>query len=198
MKKIFSLLFVLVTIVHAYDAFDTSTQCNDGMLGVTSSSSSKNSSSSSQNTSSSSSSKKSSSSSGYNQPEIPPASCSMLATRIAPGFNLSGTASDPSLFFFDTFYYIKINNKDLRVRFVIYDDEKDFNSIQAIVQTAYATRAPLSINFPNPMLNVLDYNSYINFKKSGQPKYVCYTVSDLTGLATSLLCPIQSIQLGTN
>ena len=66
------------------------------------------------------------------------------------------------------------------------------------MQTAYATRTTLSINFVNPQVNVLNFDEYENLKNKGTLVKTCYFAHDLTQAATTLYCPIQSIQLGYN
>ncbi len=184
MKRMFYIMFLFVICAQANEIFDLESQCNKGELGLKSSSSKKASSSSS--------------AAGYNHSEIPSASCSMLVTKLAPGFNFSEKAGDRSQFYFDTFYDVVLNGVTLRVRFFVCDDEKDYNAIQAVVQTAYATRTTLSINFVNPQVNVLNFDEYENLKNKGTLVKTCYFAHDLTQAATTLYCPIQSIQLGYN
>lgn len=169
MKTIFlTLAFFLTISANAYEFFDTKTQCNT--------------------------------SSEINQPNIPKKSCRMHVVRTAPGFNFANSSDDPSFFFFDSNYSISLdkNSDPLPIRFIVLDDEKNYNAIQAIVQTAYATRAPLSINFANPTTDILDEDSFMNSKKSGTLEKRCYKVANLKGKTILIHCPIQSIQLGSN
>lgn len=133
----------------------------------------------------------------YAQPGISETSCVMNATRIAPGFDLYLQTDYPSFFFFDTFVYIKINNKDVPLRFVVYEDEKDYNAIQAIVQTAYAKHSAVSVIFANPMLpgNLYDFKSFFARRKTEK---ICYTNNDLNGEIAFVNCSIQAIQLSSN
>jgi len=90
-----------------------------------------------------------------------------------------------------------MNNKDVPIRFVVYEDEKDYNAIQAIVQTAYATRTAVSIIFENPNIegNHYDYETFLTKRKTESK---CYVNEDLKGNIAFVNCPIQAIQLSSN
>ncbi len=169
MKSVFfTLAFLLTVCANANQLFDANSDCNTSSI--------------------------------INQPDVPKNSCRMLVSRTAPGFNLANSANALSLFFFNSNYSISLDKNSglLPIRFVVFEDERDYNAIQAIVQTAYATRAPLSINFSNPTVDILDEDSFMNSKKSGKIEKRCYKVLNSNGKTALIHCPIQSIQLGSN
>lgn len=169
--KIFSVLSGIVFAVYAQanDLLDVQKNCNNGH----------------------------SETGDYARPAIAETSCFLTTARIAPGFDIHQQTDNPTVFFFDSFVYIKMNNKDVPIRFVVYEDEKDYNTIQAIVQTAYATRAAVSIIFSNPKIedNLYDYETFLTKRKTDSK---CYVNSDLEGNIAFVNCPIQSIQLSSN
>ena len=170
MKLSIILLATVFTVcVHANELLDVQKQCNDGY----------------------------SATGNYAQSGISETSCVLTATRIAPGFDIHKQTDIPTLFFFDSFVYVKMNNKDIPIRFVVYEDEKDYNAIQAIVQTAYATRTAVSIIFENPNIegNHYDYETFLTKRKTESK---CYVNEDLKGNIAFVNCPIQSIQLSSN
>ena len=181
-KLLFVFIFIFAIFANA-EILNTATQCNNGSFS---------------SNSASSSSSSTSSASGYNLPEIPSASCALAATHIAPGFDLSATASNPSDF--DSGYLVNLSGigNGIRIRFVVYEDEREYNAIQALVQTAYATRAPIHVVFENPTVNVLDYATYVNLRKIGNQGKTCYTVPDLNNQVKVLYCPIKGINLEKN
>lgn len=183
-KLLFVFIFIFAIFANA-EYLNTTTQCNNGPLS---------------SNSASSSSSSTSSASGYNQSGIPPASCVLATTHIAPGFGLSATVNDPSFFYFDSGYLVNLSGigNGIRIRFVVYEDEKDYNAIQALVQTGYATRAPVHVIFENPTVSVIDYATYKALKKTGNQGKTCYTVSDLNNQVSVLNCPIQAISLDAN
>lgn len=169
--KLYSVLIAMLFAMyaHANDLLDVQKQCNNGYTPT----------------------------GNYAQPAISETSCVLTATRIAPGFDIHQQTDNPSLFFFDSFIYVKMNNKDVPIRFVVYEDEKDYNTIQAIVQTAYATRTAVSIIFENPNIegNHYDYETFLTKRKTESK---CYVNEDLKGNIAFVNCPIQSIQLSSN
>ena len=138
----------------------------------------------------------------YNLPAIPDTSCYLVATEVKPGINIS--PAGVSLFFFDQNFSFSLNVKEngvvkkktLPMRFVIFEDEKDYNAIQAIVQTAYASRGSLSLIFTNPGVKTYDFSTYIQSKRKKESW--CYTTTDASGNVIQLQCPVQSVQLFPN
>ncbi len=125
-------------------------------------------------------------------PGINQGDCRLETTRIMPGFDLNLQAG-VTRFFFDTFFSFQKegSTNPLPIRFVIWEDEKEYNAIQAIVQTAYATRAPLTIIFTNPNVKLWNFTDhYINTDR--KTSKACYSTGDM------IYCPIKSIQLGSN
>ena len=125
-------------------------------------------------------------------PGINQGDCRLEATKIMPGFDLNLQAG-VTRFFFDTFFSFQKEGttNSLPIRFVIWEDEKEYNAIQAIVQTAYATRAPLTVIFTNPNVKLLNFTDhYINTER--KTSKACYSTGDM------IYCPIKSIQLGSN
>lgn len=132
------------------------------------------------------------SSSQSNIPGIELGDCRLEATKIMPGFDLNLQAGS-TRFFFDSFFSFPKNGTSisLPIRFVIWEDEKEYNAIQAIVQTAYATRAPLTVIFKNPDVEYWDFSA--NYVDTGRKSSKsCYSTGDM------FYCPIKSIQLGSN
>lgn len=169
MKSVFfTLAFLLTVCANANQLFDANSDCNTSSI--------------------------------INLPDVPKNSCRMLVSRTAPGFNFADSANALSLFFFDSNYSISLNKNSelIPIRFVVFEDETNYNAVQAFVQTAYATRAPLLINFSNPSTNLLDEISFINSRKSGNIEKRCYKVLNSNGKTALIHCPIQSIQLGSN
>lgn len=125
-------------------------------------------------------------------PGIEKGDCRIEATRIMPGFDLNLQAGT-TRFFFDSFFSFPKNGTSisLPIRFVIWEDEKEYNAIQAIVQTAYATRAPLTVIFKNPDVEFWDFSAdYVDTERKSSKS--CYSTGDM------FYCPIKSIQLGSN
>ena len=124
-------------------------------------------------------------------PGIEVGECRLDVSKMAPGFELH-LQDGRTRFFFESFYSIKMNvndNSGLPIRFVVWEDEKEYNAIQAIVQTAYATRAPLSIVFDNPKKSVYNLDEYYITTTRKREK-TCYLKDNI------IYCPIKSIQLG--
>ena len=170
--KLSSILIVMLITVfaHANDLLDVQKDCNNGH----------------------------SKTGDYAQPAIAESSCILTAMRIAPGFDIPQKNDNrPTLFFFDTFVYMKLNDKDIPIRFLVYEDEKDYNTIQAIVQTAYATRANVSIIFANPNIadNLYEYETFLTKRKTENK---CFVNKDLKGNVAFINCKIQTIQLSSN
>lgn len=168
MKK-FLIAFMLffAAFANAKDYLNVNSQCNDGMSSTT-----------------------------VNQLGMSPTSCSLIATKIAPGLDLHLQGEGLSMFFFDSFVYVTLNNVDIPIRFVVFEDEKDYNAIQAIAQTAYATRTPVSVIFQNPMRAGGLYD-LATFNTKRTTEKTCYK-SVVNGSIVSINCPIQSIQLNLN
>lgn len=121
---------------------------------------------------------------------IPPESCSITSFKIHPGTNTPLNGS--SMFFFDqdVTANIMINGtqKNLPIRFVVYSDEKDYNTVQVLIQTAFASRSGLSVIFVNPSYKLLQSDNHLNSQ-------ACYLNKDRGGNVVSLNCPIQAIQI---
>ena len=168
MKACFiAFMFFFVVFANANDLLEVSKQCNGALTGT------------------------------INRPEIPPASCSVTAKKIAPGFNVSLQGEGPSMFFFDVYVDVNLNNKNIPIRFIVFEDEKDYNAIQAIVQTAYAMRSLVSIILPNPTVSMKLYDlSVFNVKRKTEK--ACYKSVALDGSIVAINCSIQSIQLSAN
>lgn len=125
-------------------------------------------------------------------PGINQGDCRLEATKIMPGFDLNLQAG-VTRFFFDTFcsFQKEGTTNPLPIRFVVWEDEKEYNAIQAIVQTAYATRAPLTVIFKNPDVEYWDFSAdYVDTGRKSSKS--CYSTGDM------FYCPIKSIQLGSN
>lgn len=118
--------------------------------------------------------------------------CRLKTSKIMPGFDLN-LQNGATRFFFDSFFSIQVNGSSnpLPIRFVIWEDEKEYNAIQAIVQTAYATRTTLSIIFVNPHHETYVFSDdYVNtIRKTSK---ACYSAGGM------FYCPIKSIQLDPN
>ena len=174
-KFLCSLLLGLAVLANANDVLNISTQCNNGSSG----------------------------SNQYNQPKIGAASCYLTAVSVTPGFDLR--LQNESCFFFDSGIKfpgselnssLNLQNQSIPIRFVIFEDEKEYNSVQAIVQTAYATRTPVLVIFANPKIKLYELNTFMGSKRKTEKN--CYIARDLNNAVTSINCPIQSIQLGAN
>ena len=76
------------------------------------------------------------------------------------------------------------------IRFDVKAGEAEYNGIQAVIQTAYATRAPVSILFENPL-----HHSY-------SPSDVDAATKRQSGLCADngsyFYCPVFAFQLGYN
>lgn len=121
---------------------------------------------------------------------IPAESCSITSFKISPGTNTSLNGS--SMFFFDQDVTVNLmingTQKNLPIRFVVYSDEKDYNTVQVLIQTAFASRSSLSVVFVNPLYKLLQSDSHLNSQ-------ACYVNKDRGGEVVSLHCPIQAIQI---
>ena len=129
----------------------------------------------------------------YNLPNIPKTSCVISAEHFAPGHNNAPTGS--TFFFIDQNLKIRRNQQDIALRFVVYNDEVNYNAIQALAQTAYATRSKLTIVFENPNLELLTEAQFIANRRTTQK---CFSISNLSGNIASINCPVQSIELDMN
>jgi hypothetical protein len=181
MKWILSVLVLFFAVfANADDVLDVKTQCNNGPI--------------------SSSSSTSSSSSANRVVGLADTSCYLIATTIRPGFDLPVESDGPSSFYFDQNYSIQLKNvkKPVPIRFVVYEDESNYNAVQAIVQTAYATKAPLSVIFANPTLRSKPYDLDTYLTKKRKKDKNCYTSEDVKEGVIALNCPILSIQLHSN
>ena len=98
-------------------------------------------------------------------------------------------------FFIDQNLKIRRNQQDIALRFVVYNDEVNYNAIQALAQTAYATRSKLTIVFENPNLELLTEAQFIVNRGTTQK---CFSISNLSGNIASINCPVQSIELDMN
>ena len=137
---------LFAVFVHANDLLDVQKQCNNGYLATD----------------------------NYTRPRISEASCVLTATRDAPGFDIhKQTGKSTLFFFFDSFVCAKKNNKDISIRFVVYENDKDYNAIQTIVQTAYATRVTIEIIFDNPAMTNCRYD-YVTFLSKRKTESECY------------------------
>lgn len=129
-------------------------------------------------------------SSQNSNPGIPAESCSITSFKIAPGTNTSLNGS--SMFFFDqdVTANLVINGiqKNLPIRFVVYSDEKDYNTVQVLIQTAFASRSSLSVIFVNPLYKLLQSDSHLSNR-------ACYINKDRDGNVININCPIQAIQI---
>ncbi|MBR6942963.1 MAG: hypothetical protein IKH55_07880 [Fibrobacter sp.] len=174
MKKIlFTIMFVLAVFANADGLLDVNTYCNDGKNPVTNE---------------------------YNQPGITDTSCVLVATKVNPGFDMPVPVSGGiPWFFFDSGTTINIPGytKPVGIRFCVFSDEANYNAVQAIVQTAYATRAPVSIIFSNPTRTGKPYDLATFHARRANDKN-CFKAEDLNGDIVSIVCPIESIQLGSN
>lgn len=121
---------------------------------------------------------------------IPAESCSITSFKISPGTNTSLNGS--SMFFFDQDVTVNLvvngAQKNLPIRFVVYSDEKDYNTVQVLIQTAFASRSSLNVIFVNPFYKILQSDNHLNSQ-------TCYVNKDRGGNAVSINCPIQAIQI---
>lgn len=129
----------------------------------------------------------------YNLPNIPETSCVITVEHISPGHNNAPTGT--TIFFFDHELKIKKDQKDVSIRFVVYNDDVNYNALQALVQTAYAMRSKMTVIFENPTLELLTENEFYSKRKTTQK---CYAVNNLSDEIASINCPIQSIGLERN
>ena len=121
---------------------------------------------------------------------IPDTSCSIMVTNIGPGFEVPLPNDGSVQFFFDSGYKVNLSgNQKKMIRFNVFENEKEYKGIQALVQTAYATRAPLYVIFVNPLYTNYPFANIGSKRSSSQ---ACYD----TGLY--YYCPVQAIQLGSN
>lgn len=165
--KIFAFIMAMVAFVYADELLDVTKNCNKGH----------------------------SAEGEYVQPGISEASCVLSTSRIHPGFDLDfQKVGLPSRFFFDTFVNVKMNDKEIPIRFFVFEDEKEYNAIQALIQTAYATRSSVSVIFANPMLseNLYDYETFLTKRKKTKK---CYTNNNIKGVISYVNCSIESIIL---
>lgn len=124
----------------------------------------------------------------HRNPGIPETSCFIETGAISIGANfmIGGYSS----FFLDQEIYFKTNANapEYPIRFVVYSDEKNYNMVQALVQTAYATRARVELIFVNPKYKILSTDSHLSDQ-------TCFSNNDSSGKMVSINCPIQSIRL---
>lgn len=171
MKKIIVMALVFAVFAIARDVLDISSYCNNGY----------------------------SASNQYNVPQIADSSCYLNTVAVTPGLDMNILGL--SYFFFDTNVDfpgsdLKLGNQSVPIRFVVFDDEANYNAVQALIQTAYATRAPVTIIFANPKLKKYEFSEFMLSKRKTEKK--CYVAKDLNNDVVSINCPIQSILLGLN
>lgn len=127
-----------------------------------------------------------------------PHTSGLYATHCVISFNKLTLGFNPSnhQFFFDTDYKVKVgvdqNGQDVfrQIRFDVFAGEAEYNGIQAVIHTAYAMRAPVSVIFENPL-----HHSY-------SPSDVDAATKRQSGLCADngsyFYCPVFAFQLGFN
>lgn len=121
---------------------------------------------------------------------VPGTSCNFVAKTITPGLNAAFAGE--SAFFFDADVYAPMivdgKSKLIPLRFFSYENDKTYNTIQALVQTAYATRASMNVIFLNPFYTLLESDKHVSSES-------CYKNKDRAGNFVSINCRVQAIQL---
>lgn len=93
-----------------------------------------------------------------------------------------------------SYYFVDFNDvlftigseQNVAVRLIVYSNESDFNSIQAITQTAYATNSMLHIIFRNPELQQ-NLNTY-----GANGRKLCQRYA---GVGSSMVCHVDAISI---
>lgn len=90
---------------------------------------------------------------------IPDTSCWVTSASFSVSMDVNeGDVSVFSLQVYDV--QLKVDGKEKYVRLTIGSDQPRFNEIQALMQTAYATRSVIAAIFPNP--NIENTSCFIN------------------------------------
>lgn len=118
---------------------------------------------------------------------IPITSCHAYSENYTFGLILS-TDGTPGYYFvdFNDITFTIDSEENVLIRYIIYSNEVNYNSVQAITQTAFATNSRLHIIFRNPKLdqnrNAIDVNG----------RKLCYRYG---GNGSSMVCHVDAITI---
>lgn len=118
---------------------------------------------------------------------IPPTACLAVSTNFT--FGLLQDFDGSTNYYFIDFHDILLtigSEENVPLRFIIYSNEPNYHSMQALTQTAFATNAKLSVIFENPELSQNLTTTAANGRK------VCYRYG---GTGSSMVCHVDALTI---